>query len=84
MNKTDLEKKGYKKLVSEACFMKDEEEIKNKMETMTKMKELKLEDCKMKSYIRDKSLYEVRDIFRIRIMMNNLKGNLKGKYENQP
>ena len=76
LNDTNMSKKRVKDLVDKACNLKDEQDMKAGMEGMTKLELLRLEDCKLKSYMRQKSLKDVRDTFRTRTqLMEIIKGN---------
>jgi hypothetical protein len=69
-----------KKVLDKGCDLKDEKELKEKMEKKTEA--LKLEHCKLKDYMNLKSLKEVRDIFRVRTnFVEGFKGNFKNRYK---
>ena len=63
------------KEVKEACRAKDEVDNKKAMQNMDKMTILKNEDCKVKDYLKLKSLKRVRDIFATRTMMLKFAGD---------
>ena len=58
--------------------------MRSQMEGKTKTKNLVTESFGLKPYFEEKSLYRVREMFRIRTNMNDLRGNFKHdrKYKN--
>jgi hypothetical protein len=81
-NITTRSKTSYKNLVEKACQKKDEEDMRLGMVGMTKMEGLVNSDCKMKEYMRIKSLHDVRDIFRARThLLEGFKANFKNMHK---
>ena len=67
-----------------ATKREDEQEMRRQMEGKTKTKDLVTESFSLKPYFEEKSLARVREIFRIKTNMNDLKANFKHdkKYKN--
>ena len=74
-NETKEDRSKYNKKLKESCRVRDEVNIKKKMEKMEKMDTLKNEDCKRKDYINQKSINTVRNTFATRVMMLRFAGN---------
>ena len=81
VNETVMSKNQFKKHVEKACQVEDEAMMKRKMESLSKMSDRIAEDCKMKEYMKNNLVSVVRDIFRIRTNMNQLRGNFKNDYK---
>ena len=82
INETELSKNALKRLVSQACREKNEQDLKADMVGKSKLTALRQEDCNVKPYICSKSLQEVRDTFRVRTQMTNgFKGNFSNMYK---
>ena len=74
-NNTKEDVKHYFKKLKEACRVRDEVDMKKAMTSMEKMVILNNEDCKIKDYIKQKSINKVRDTFATRVMMLKFAGN---------
>ena len=70
----------WKRLVTEACRVNDEEELKIRMERYSKMEMVKVQDCKQKYYIKG-NLSDVRILFRYRMRMLACAGNFKNQHK---
>ena len=80
VNDTGMEKNMLKKILQRACEEKDEKELKEKM--VNKTAKLKNEDCRLKTYMKEKSLKQVRDTFRVRTnLVEGFRANFKNMYE---
>ena len=71
-----MSKMSFKNTPEKACRQKDEEDMKEGMVGMTKMEGLTNQDCRLKEYMKGKSLHVVRDTFRAR---TQLVEGIKGK-----
>ena len=79
VNNSVIEKSKLKRILQSACEDKDERELKEKM--INKTAELKKEDCKLKQYMKEKSLKQVRDTFRVRTnLVEGFRANFKSMY----
>ena len=67
----------WESLVKKAVKEKHEEELKEEVDSKTKLAEIKYEDMKRKEYFHRKSLEDTRLLFRIRTRMVDLKANFK-------
>ena len=76
-NETNEDKNKYTEKLKEACRVKDEVDIKKKMEKMEKMVILNNEDCRRKNYIDQKSINRVRDTFATRVLMLRTRSTLQ-------
>ena len=84
VNKTKCSKGEWKKVVRTACKNKDMAEMLEGLKGKTKYEELKMGDCEIKTYMGNKSLKQVRDIFRVRThMVEGFKANFKNMYKGQ-
>ena len=77
VNTLDMTKPELRRLLKKACERKDEEETRSDMEKMTKMEDVREEDCRLKPYMRELDLQSVRERFQVRITMNKLRANYK-------
>ena len=76
-NDSEMSDTEVKKEVVNKCFERDECDLKNSMENLKKMEEVKRENCKMKNYMSRKSIQDVREIFAARLSLIPLGGNFK-------
>ena len=67
----DITKPKWKKIVQDAIIKENEDNLKTKMKKLTKLKssELSTEKCETKSYIRNLSVNDARQIFKKRTSM---------------
>jgi hypothetical protein len=80
VNDINIGKNMLKKMLQKACEEKDERELKEKM--VNKTAELKNYDCKLKTYMKEKPLKQVRDTFRVRTnLVEGFRANFKNMYE---
>ena len=81
-NITLMSKMSFRNTVEKACRKKDEEDMKEGMVGMTKMEGLTNQDCRLKEYMKGKSLHVVRDTFRARTqLVEGIKGNYKNLHK---
>ena len=74
-------KMELRRIVNKACKDRDIKDIREGMEGMTKLEELKLGDYEAKPYLKLKSLGQVREIFRSRTnMVEGFRANYKNRY----
>ena len=82
VNLSTYTKCGLKNVLEKACQVKDEGDLLKKMGNKTE--KLKEENCKMKDYMKLKSLADVRSTFRVRTnMVEVFRGSFKNMYENK-
>ena len=84
INEMELEHVNIKNLraeVTEACKMRNEDEMKAKMRK--KCDDIKEDDFKLQDYFKDLNLYEARELFKIKSNMNKVRGNYKNMPENK-
>ena len=77
----EKEKKHIRKTITRACREKDEKELKANMGK--KCEGMKDEDCEIKPYLKDLTLYEARELFKIKTNMNKIRGNYKNMSEHK-
>ena len=81
VNFSSIEKNALRKVLDNACKVRDEKELKLKMAKKTE--NLKEEDCRRKVYMDNKSLADVRSIFRIRTnMVEGFRDNFHNMHKN--
>ena len=83
VNKADLTKNEVKKLVTTACKEKDEVYMKQKMENSKKMEDIIDDNCELKPYLKNLTLHQARDLFKIRTNMIKLRENYKNDKTNK-
>ena len=81
MDFEESEKKIIRKTIKEACRDKDEKELKARMGK--KCENMKDEDCRIKPYFKELTLYEAREMFKIKTNMNKIRGNYKNMRDNK-
>ena len=77
INRIPFDKYELKETIKKMTKREDEQEMRAEMEGKTKTKNLVTESFSLKNYFKEKSLATVREMFRIRTSMNDLKGNFK-------
>ena len=75
---TDITKTGYKAILKESCFEKDEKDMRERMASMSKCDSIIKDEFKVQEYMKSNSLSYIREIFRIKTRMNHLRGNFSG------
>ena len=81
VNESQTGRQELKTLVNNACRGRNERELKEQMQGMSKMEDLMSQDCNAKPYLESKSLNEVRETFRLRTkMIEGIRGNFKNMY----
>ena len=59
------------------CKTENELELRKEMEEKYETKDILTDNVNMKEYMKGKSLSKIRELFRIRTNMNEIKGNFK-------
>ena len=81
VNHSQSGRQELKTLVNNACRTRNQSELKEKMDGMSKMEGLINQDCNAKPYLESKSLNDVRDTFRLRTrMIDGIRGNFRNMY----
>ena len=73
VQETELKKEKYKKLIRDACYDKDAMEMRQKMKS--KCSEIQFDKFELQPYMKNNSLRDIRELFRIKIRMNHLRAN---------
>ena len=60
-------------MIKKACYEKDEKEIKEKMGS--KCEDIKNDEFKVQDYMKNNTVKDISEIFRIKTKMNHLRGN---------
>ena len=88
VNHSQSGRQELKTLVNNACRTRNQSELKEKMDGMSKMEGLINQDCNAKPYLESKSLNDVRDTFRLRTrvidgmawVIDGIRGNFRNMY----
>ena len=83
VNITLCSKNEFKDLVNKAFKRENKISLRSAMEGKVKLQNLVTESCNMKEYFRENSMTRMREMFRIKTNMNEIKGNFKHDVKNK-
>ena len=75
VNTTNESKKNYRKIVTKACKLKDEVELRGMAEKTTKCERIMKDDYGQKKYVKMLNIQRARETFRTRTNMQRFAGN---------